>query len=214
MKFTKHISKTVSMCVVSVKVSYSKSKKEFSTYAMLNHCSRGTFIKEDIQKKLGAVGREADITVNTFNGEQSMKSTTLSGLRVPSSIAGGKGNMVELPPVYTIENILVDIAEVATRENIKNWDRLTVIIEKLPHVADIEIELLIGADCSKALELQEVIPSKSGGPFAFRTTLGRCVVGALARPGKKNLISCHVIESLYKMQSLEQFFHITLVCQI
>ena len=59
-------SKVISMCVVPVKVSYSKSKKEFSMYAMPDNCSQGTFIKEDIQKKLGAVGREANITVNLF----------------------------------------------------------------------------------------------------------------------------------------------------
>ena len=61
-------------------------------YAMLDSCSQGTFIKENIQKKLGAVRREADITVKTLNGEQSMKS--IAGLRVSSSTAGDK-EMVE-----------------------------------------------------------------------------------------------------------------------
>ena len=32
-------SKIINICVVPVKVSHSKSKKEFSVYAMLNHCS-------------------------------------------------------------------------------------------------------------------------------------------------------------------------------
>ena len=47
-------------------------------YAMPDNCSQGTFIK-DIQKKLGAVGREANITVKTLNGELGMKSTAVSG---------------------------------------------------------------------------------------------------------------------------------------
>ena len=81
-------SKIISMCVVPVKVSHSKSRKEFS---MLDNCSQGTFIREDIQKKLEAVGRETDITVKTLNGEQSMKSTAVYGLiRVLSSIVGDK----------------------------------------------------------------------------------------------------------------------------
>ena len=62
--------------------SHSKSKKEFSTYAMLENCSQGTFLKKDIQKKLGAVGREADITFKTLNREQRMKSTDVSGLNL------------------------------------------------------------------------------------------------------------------------------------
>ena len=40
------------MRVVPVKVSHSKSKKEFSTHAMLDNCSQGTFIKEDVKKNL------------------------------------------------------------------------------------------------------------------------------------------------------------------
>ena len=47
-----------------------------------------------------------------------------------------------------------------------------MIGEKLPHAVDLGIGLLIGADCAKALEPQEVIPSKNGGPFTFKRTLG------------------------------------------
>ena len=114
------------MCLVPVKGIHSKSKKECSTYAMLDNCSHGTFIKDDIQRKLGAVGREADITVKTLNGEQSMKSTAVSGLRVSSSITDGKEIWLNLPPAYTGEDIPVDIEEVASRKNIKSWDRLAV----------------------------------------------------------------------------------------
>ena len=155
-------SKIISMCVLPVKVSHSKSKKEFSTYAVLDNCRQVMFIKEDIQKKLGAVGREADITVKLI-----------------------------LPPVYTREDIPVDTEELATRENIKSWDHLKVIAEKLPYASDTEIGSLIGADRTKALEPQNVIPSKNGGPFAFRTTLGWCAVGPLAKLSTKNSISCH-----------------------
>ena len=155
-------SKIISMCVLPVKVSHSKSKKEFSTYAVLDNCRQVMFIKEDIQKKLGAAGREADITVKLI-----------------------------LPPVYTREDIPVDTEELATRENIKSWDHLKVIAEKLPYASDTEIGSLIGADRTKALEPQNVIPSKNGGPFAFRTTLGWCAVGPLAKLSTENSISCH-----------------------
>ena len=55
-----------------------------------------------------------------------MKSTTVSGLRVSSSIAGDKKIWLNLPPTYTGEDIPVDIEEVASRKNIKSWDRLAV----------------------------------------------------------------------------------------
>ena len=122
-----------------------------------------------------------------------MKSTAVPGFRVSTSIAGDKEICLNLPPAYTREDIPVDIEEVPTRENIKSGDHLAVIAEKLPHTANIEIGLLIGGDCAKALEPQEVIQSKNGGPFAFSTTLGWCVVVPLAKLSKKNSISCHRI---------------------
>ena len=70
------------------------------------------------EKTVGAVGSDDDITVKILNGEQSMKLTAVSGLRISSSIAGNKEIWLNLPPVYTRENISVDIEEVATREDI------------------------------------------------------------------------------------------------
>ena len=61
-------SKIISMFVVPVKVSHSKSKKEFSAYGIFGNCSQESSIKEDIQKKLGAVGTNVDITVKTLSG--------------------------------------------------------------------------------------------------------------------------------------------------
>ena len=40
-----------------------------------------------------------------------------------------------------------------------------MIAEKLPHAADIGIGLLIGADCTNALEPQELIPTKMVSPL-------------------------------------------------
>ena len=64
---------------------------------------------------------------------------------------------------------------------------------KLLTKSNIEIGLLIGANCAKALEPQEVIPSKNGGPFAYKSPLGWCVVGPLVKDAKKGFISCNRI---------------------
>ena len=124
---------------------------------------------------------------------ESMKSMAVSGSKVSSSIDGDQEIWLNLRPVYTREDILVDIEEVASRENIESCDHLKVIAEKLPYAADIEIGLLIGVDCAKALKSQEAMPSKNGAYFAFRTTLRWCAVIALAKLSKKNSISCHLI---------------------
>ena len=39
------------------------------------------------------------------------------------------------------------------------------------------MDLLIGANCLKALEPVEIIPRQNNGPYTIRTTLSWCVVG-------------------------------------
>ena len=48
---------------------------------------------------------------------------------------------------------------------------MKIIADKLLTETNIQIELVIGANCSKALEPEEVLPSKDGGLFVFRTPL-------------------------------------------
>ena len=60
-------------------------------------------------------------------------------------------------------------------------------------MSDIEIGLLIGANFAKVFEPQEVIPSKDGGPFAYKSPLGWCVVGPLVKNAKKSSIPCNRI---------------------
>ena len=42
---------------------------------------------------------------------------------------------------------------------------------------DVKIGLLIGGNCSNALEPNRIIPSRNGRSYDFRTILGWCVVG-------------------------------------
>ena len=70
---------------------------------------------------------------------------------------------------------------------------------------------MIGENCAKALEPQEVILSKDGGPFAFRFPLGWCVVGFLTK-GTKKSITYHQV--LAKGAVLEILHPIILVLQM
>ena len=47
----------VSMRVVPVTVKHRNSSREVKTFAMLDKCSQGTFVKEDLLKKLKIGGR-------------------------------------------------------------------------------------------------------------------------------------------------------------
>ena len=55
------------------------------------------------------------------------------------------------------------------------------------------VKLLIGANCLKALEPQEVISSQGDGPYAFKTKLGWCVVGSISDGTYQNKFHCNGI---------------------
>ena len=82
------VSKIISMCVVPIKVTNAKTKREVSPFAMPDNCSKGCFIKNSIRERLGASGRKTEIIIKTLNGDQEVASTVISGLKVASDMEG------------------------------------------------------------------------------------------------------------------------------
>ena len=71
----------------------------------------------------------------------------------------------------------VDQNEIATLAKLKQWKYLDRISGEIGGNESITADLLIGANCFKALEPLEVIPSQWNGPairlkYAIRTALG------------------------------------------
>ena len=164
----------VSMCVVPVRIKCNKSRTVLKTYTMLDCCSQGTFINSELAKKLRTEGTMTTIKVKTLNGDEIQETETISGLKVTSLT--GKNGRIDLPVSYTRENLLVGNEYIATPDKIKDWKYLERVAEKIIQGKGISSGLLIGGNCSKALEPLEVIPSKDSGPYAFRTLLRWCVV--------------------------------------
>ena len=96
----------------------------------------------------------------------------------------------------------MDSNEVATIDKIKRWGYLDKIKAEVNANDNIEVPLLIGANCVKALESRELIASKNGGPYAFRTLLGWCIVGPMYSQNKsgklsRNNITAAVVDSCF-----------------
>ena len=62
-------SEVIRMCVVPVVVKHKNSNKVIKTYAMLDSCSQGTFVKESLLGYLRLQKRKTSITIKTINGE-------------------------------------------------------------------------------------------------------------------------------------------------
>ena len=86
---------------------------------------------------------------------------------------------IDLQVTYTKEDLTVNDEDVATPGKIRKWKYLERIAGEITQGQCTSIELLIGGNCSKALEPLKVIPSDQGGSYAFKTLLGWCIVGTI-----------------------------------
>ena len=58
---------------------------------------------------------------------------------------------------------------------------------------NIEVRMLTGANCMKALEPMEIMSSRNGGPYAYRTKLEWCIVRPIKTSRNDGSVKCHRI---------------------
>ena len=186
------IREIISMCVVPVRLRHCNSQEEVKTFALLDSRSQHTFLTEPILKELDVTGVKTLINIKTLNGNQ-VSSTLVDGKMVSKQVLSTRDQIhwVKLSKLYTRKEIPVDPSEVATPLKLKKWHYLDCIAGKIDSDDAVSIDVLIGANCAKALEPIDFIASKNGGPYALETVLGWCVVGPIGRSCKgDDAISC------------------------
>ena len=173
------------MCVIPVKVKYKDSNSVYSTFAMLDNCSQGCFVNSSLVKNLRIKGHKTSVSVKTLTGERINTSFAVDGLKV-SRTSGLDAERINIPKAYTKDDLPVDSSKIATPEKIKKWKYLQGISEEISQSDDMKVELLIGANCTKALEPVQVIASRDGVPYAMKTALGWYIVGPIAHINSRN----------------------------
>lgn len=75
---------------------------------------------------------------------------------------------IEIPRSYTRMEIPVTEQQIPTPELVKQWEHLRGVAERMhKFIPNLEIGLLIGSNCSAALEPLEVVPRGDEGPYAM-----------------------------------------------
>ena len=89
--------------------------------------------------------------------------------------------------------------DVATPEKIKRWKYLERIASKITQGKCVSIGPFIDGNCSKVLGPLEVIPSEKGGPYAFKTLLGWCIVDTIGETTFDTTVACNQISGQDKI---------------
>ena len=76
---------------------------------------------------------------------------------------------LSLPRSFTRPDLPDDNDDITKPSHLRKWKYLENVIDQLTFSDDISVGLLIGANCTKALEPTEILQSRDGGPYAFKT---------------------------------------------
>lgn len=186
-----------------------KGSHVVDTYAFLDPGSPATFCTVRLMEKLSIRGRRTEVLLCTMGQERPVETYSINGLEV-SNLNGGE--YLELPEVFTQDNIPVGQGNIPTTEDIKRWHYLKEV-----NLASVEakVDLLIGANVPKAMEPLRVINIQGDGPYAVLTRLGWTVngpLGSLAAVDKQgrlqitaNRISVSGLETLLIQQHNQDF---------
>ena len=160
-------------------------KKKAKVYSLPDDVS-DTFITTKVQQALGIEGVETELTLSTMSGKEVISVSRIDGLVAERHNRRAK---VDLPKTYAKESIPCRGNQIPTAEMADKWPHLKKIKDKIPKLdADIEIGLLIGCNCPRAIKPKEVITGKSEDPYAVRTLLGWCIVGPVTSTQSDSLL--------------------------
>ena len=123
---------------------------------------------DQLAKDLGIFGRKASLTIKTLNGKFTSNSTAIKGLKV-DSISEDNSEWLPLPRTFTRPDLPVDNDDIKKPSQFKKWKYLENAKDQQTFSDDISVGLLIGANCTRVLEPIEILQSKNGGPYAFKT---------------------------------------------
>lgn len=88
---------------------------------------------------------------------------------------------IPLPNTFSAQTIPARREQIPKPETALNWPHMKKIANKLMSYRDgVEVGLLIGSNCTRAIIPREVIPGNYDEPYALRTDLGWGIVGRVS----------------------------------
>ena len=87
-------------------------------------------------------------------------------------------NSIPLPQAFTRETIPFKSSQIPKPEVAMCWEHLKPIAcELMPYRKDLEVGLLIGTNCPRAIKPREILPGSDNDPYGVRTDLGWGIIG-------------------------------------
>jgi hypothetical protein len=176
----------ISSMIVPVWIHHNDNPEtEKLVYALLDDQSDTTFITQETLKCLNVDGPETLLSLSTMHADKEVISShKIKGLTVCDY---NHHVSIPLPTAFSCTTIPAKRTQIPCPEMTRQWSHLAKIENKLmPYQHDIEVGLLIGSNCSRAIMPREIIPAgPDNGPYAQRTDLGWGIIGNVTKAKRK-----------------------------
>ena len=183
---------TISSMIVPVWVYHiNKPENAVLVYALLDDQSDTTFVSLHTLTSLGVEGHATQISLSTMNAANEIIETSkINGLVVNDF---NRDTQIRLPQVFSCNDIPTRRSQIPRPEMAASWTHLKgIATELVAYRSDIEIGLLIGANCPRAIVPRRVIPGRGNEPYALQTDLGWGIVGNVT----SNEIDTDIVEGV------------------
>ena len=188
----KSFDQEMSSMVVPVWLTHSKvPNRSRLVYALLDSQSDTSFILDQTLNSFPVESTEVELSVSTMTGlNQNVKSRKCGGFEIRGHNLSEK---VQLPILYSRSEIPNNRDHFPTQSFCRQYPHLDKISSKLQSFSNIEVGLLIGFNCSKALcPLEVVLGPTSSSPYAIRTPIGWSVVGSKVQTESSEIVTNRV----------------------
>ena len=154
---------------------------ECLVYALLDDQSNTTFVGQNTLDSLSVSGPETSLLLSTMHAtDEPIKSQKIEGLVTKDF---HRQVTLQLPKVFSREVIPAKREQIPRPESALQWPHLKKIATLItPYQSDIEVGILIGSDCPRAIMPREVIPGEEGNPYIMRSDLAWGIVGRISQP--------------------------------
>ena len=159
----------------------SNPESERLVYALLDDQSDTTFITDTVLNHLGVSGPQTNLLLSTMHAtDELIKSRKIGGLIVQDF---NRQVTLQLPKAFSREIIPAKRSHIPRPESALQWPHLEKIAAHIaPYQNDVEIGILIGSDCPRAIMPREIIPGEDNSPYALRSDLGWGIIGKISQP--------------------------------
>ena len=161
--------------IVPVRVYSNNSNDWISTYALQDSQSDSTFILDSLADKLELKSEQIKLRLSTITATTTIATRKIEGLTI-SGINSSK--MISINTTYTRNDIPVRRSHIPTRSTATKWSHLQSLRDKISEIQEFEIGMLIGYNCSDAIQPISVISGGVNEPYGVETYIGWSIVGA------------------------------------